>query len=186
MYRGMLRREEGRKEGVLFLRRKTPRIYNRLTFVNTIAQVLHSCGIAVRYKLLSPFPSQDSHNRTQQPGQPHIKPRIKPLLGGGKQAATRLDRRPRSGQPRRLDLAAAHVGGAAREARTRQRSRRLATGAVRRRRRQRQLGGGRLLGAEHFDLVLALEQGKELLLLDRLALDEDLGDLAQVLLVVGE
>jgi len=43
-----------------------------------------------------------------------------------------------------------------------------------------------LLDAEDLLLALALQQGEELLLLDRLALDEDLGDLDQVLLVFGE
>jgi hypothetical protein len=66
--------EEEEEGGVLFLGRKTPSIYNRLTFVNTIAQVLHARGIAVkRYKLLSSLsspPPKTANNRTQQPAQP--------------------------------------------------------------------------------------------------------------------
>jgi hypothetical protein len=53
--------------GVLFFAPKTPRIYNRLAFVNTIAQVFHTRGIVAKYK---PLPSQVSHNRTRQLRQP--------------------------------------------------------------------------------------------------------------------
>src|SRR5215831_16760010 len=70
--------EEGGREGGrrLFLGRKTPRIYNRLTFVNTIAQVLLACGYRredTNSSLLSPLPlPRQPQPRTQQPGHnPH-------------------------------------------------------------------------------------------------------------------
>src|SRR5215831_16467317 len=51
--------------------RKTPRIYNRLAIVNTIAQVFHTGVARARYnRIKSPLPSQVSHNRTRQPRQP--------------------------------------------------------------------------------------------------------------------
>src|SRR5690606_7274978 len=47
-------------------------------------------------------------------------------------------------------------------------------------------GGRRLVGAEHLLLALAVEQRLELVLLDRLAPDEDLRDALQALAVLGE
>src|SRR5208283_4757879 len=83
----------------------------------------------------------------------------------------------------------AQLGGPSREARPGYRARSFALGAPGGR-------GGRaglrqpwprlLLDAEHLLLALAGEQRQELLLLDRLALDEDLGDLHQIAVVLGE
>src|SRR6185437_5859765 len=99
---------------------------------------------------------------------------------GGREAA------PTSGQGRRLRVGAAHIRGASGQPGARQRTWGFTAGAIGRRGRDRQLGRGWLLSAEDFLLVLAVEQCLELLLLDRLALDEDLGDLCQVVFVLGE
>src|SRR5437588_429459 len=64
--------------------------------------------------------------------------------------------------------------------------RRFTFGAVCGDRRRRQLRALDLLLPEHLLLALALEQRQELLLLERLAPDEDLGDLGEVLLMFGE
>src|SRR5579875_2833639 len=70
---------------------------------------------------------------------------------------------------------AGRLGGA--EAGAGQRPRALGTRALRGGGRQhRRLGGRRRLGAEDLLLGAALEQRLELVLLDRLALDEDLGE----------
>src|SRR5205085_3204368 len=90
----------------------------------------------------------------------------------------------RSGWPR--GLVAAHLRGAARETRPGERPRRFAFGPARGRGRRGQLGLYLGFLGEHFLLVLAVEQREELLLLDRLALDEDLGDLFEVGAVFGE
>src|SRR5271165_1572234 len=90
---------------------------------------------------------------------------------------------PGLGQLGALGICAAQLGGPSREARPGYRARSFALGAPGGR-------GGRaglrqpwprlLLDAEHLLLALAGEQRQELLLLDRLALDEDLGDLHQI------
>src|SRR5579872_3591364 len=72
-----------------------------------------------------------------------------------------------------LGFARAQLGGAAGEPGPRQRARCFALGPVGRRRRRGQLRRARaLFDAEDLLLALALEQREELLLLDRLALDE--------------
>src|SRR6185312_6793186 len=82
---------------------------------------------------------------------------------------------------------AAHLRSAAGEAGTGNRARgRLALGALGLHRRRRKLRLGGVLVAEDLALALAVEQREELLLLDRLAPNEDLGDLFQVAVVVGE
>src|SRR5580698_4554261 len=87
----------------------------------------------------------------------------------------------------RLDAVSAHISRAAGQPGPRQRTRRFAAGTLRRRGRGgRQLRRAGLLGAEYFLLALALQQRVELLLLERLALDEDLGERAKVLAVLGE
>src|SRR5215831_21349819 len=62
-------------EGGAFLRQKHLRIYNRLTFVNTMAQVFLPRGIVARYKLSpsSPFPSLPKTATTTRgsPDEPH-------------------------------------------------------------------------------------------------------------------
>src|SRR5947209_18364141 len=83
----------------------------------------------------------------------------------------------RSDQLRALAVARAHLRGPAGEAGTRDRARRFALGALGLGGRRRQLGLALLFDAEDLLLALAVEQGEELLLLDRLALDEDPGDL---------
>ncbi len=62
----------------------------------------------------------------------------------------------------------------------------FALGPVRGRGRAGQLGLGLLFHAEHLLLALAVEQRQELLLLDRLAFDEDLGDFLEVVPVLGQ
>src|ERR1700733_15944070 len=93
----------------------------------------------------------------------------------------------RSGQLGALGIRAPQLGGTARQARAGNRARRFALGALGSARRGK-LGTviGLLLDAEHLLLGLAGEQRQELVLLDRLALDEDLGDLGEVVLVLGE
>src|SRR3954468_150907 len=82
-------------------------------------------------------------------------------------------------EPARLDAAAGQAG--ARERARGLAARALGSGLARDGRARR-----RSLGAEDLILGLAGEQALELLLLDRLALDEDLGDRAQLLAVLGE
>src|SRR5215831_7850785 len=70
----MRRDERGDVDGgevSIFFAKKTSRIYNRLAFVNTIAQVFHNRGIAARYKP-SPFTSQTQPHAAAQTT--HIKP----------------------------------------------------------------------------------------------------------------
>src|SRR4051812_50081734 len=82
-------------------------------------------------------------------------------------------------EPARLDAAAGQAG-------TRERARGLAARALGSGLARDGRAGRRSLGAEDLILGLAGEQGRELLLLDRLALDEDLGDRAQLVAVLGE
>src|SRR4051794_36660866 len=82
-------------------------------------------------------------------------------------------------EPAGLDAAAGQAGA-------RERARGLATRALGSGLARDGRAGRRSLGAEDLILGLAGKQGRELLLLDRLALDEDLGDRAQLLAVLGE
>src|SRR5437764_14997213 len=78
-------------------------------------------------------------------------------------------------------------GGPAREPRPRQRPRALAPGAAGSgRRRDGHLGRRRRFGAEDVGLALTVQQRLELLALDRLALDQDLRQLLQSRLMLGE
>src|SRR2546423_2604508 len=90
------------------------------------------------------------------------------------------------GDPGPLGVRAAQLGGPAGEAGARDRTRGFAFGAIGGHGRRRGQLWLCLLDAEDLLLALALQQGEELLLLHRLPLDEDLGDLDQVVLVFGE
>src|ERR1700758_341424 len=85
------------------------------------------------------------------------------------------------GQLGTLRVRAAQLGRAAGEPRPWAGPRRLAFGAIGGDGRCGQLRPLDLLLPEHLVLALAFQQRQELLLLDRLALDEDLGDLREVL-----
>src|SRR5215831_9369608 len=62
-------------EGGAFLRQKHLRIYNRLTFVNTMAQVFLPRGIVARYKPSPPSPPHKTATTTRgSPGRTHIQP----------------------------------------------------------------------------------------------------------------
>src|SRR5207253_9195247 len=86
--------------------------------------------------------------------------------------------------PRRL--VRAHLRRPAGQPRAREATRGLAFGPVGGCRRRGKLGLDLGLLGEDFLLALAVEQREELLLRDRLALDEDLGDLFEVRVVFGE
>jgi hypothetical protein len=89
-------------------------------------------------------------------------------------------------QLRLLREVEARLGGAAGQPRPRQRARGVAARTLRRAGRQRDLGRRRRLGAEDVFLALPFEQRLELLALERLALDEDLGDRLERRAVLAE
>src|SRR5207302_11112497 len=99
--------------------------------------------------------------------------------------ASELKRRMPLGQLGTLRVRPAQLGRASGEPGPRAGPRRFTFGAVSGDGRRGQLRALELLLPEHLLLALAFEQRQELLLLDRLTLDEDLRDLGQVLLMFG-